>query len=422
MRARAIREGSVGLLILIAVGLFAGLVLWLRGLNPRQSTYRTTFVFENTLGMQEGAAVRFRGVPVGRVRAITPSANQVLVAVDIASSDLRIPSNALIQANQSGLIGETTIDITPVDLLSGSEVALSPVGPDCDSAIIICNGDQLQGEVGASFESLIRSAEELASAFADPEIINDLKTTLKTATVLTENATVLAAELTTLSRQVQAEVDPFVTSANRATNNIADAAAQFEITGGEVNSLIATNRSSIVSTLDSLNRSTADLEAITATLAPAIQDSEFIQNLDQLSGNATLAIADIQAITSTVNTPENLVILQQTLDSARNVFQSAQKVLADVDDLTGDPALRQNIRNLINGLNTLLSLTNQLEQDSRLAQVLTPASGQPLDRVTLTAMPRALAHQEHREADSAPLVVSPNGQYYRVNVPAQPLP
>ncbi|NJL45477.1 MAG: MCE family protein [Leptolyngbyaceae cyanobacterium SM2_3_12] len=420
MRARAIREGSVGLLILIAVGLFGGLVLWLRGLNPRQSNYRATFVFENTLGMQEGGRCSLSGGAGGASSGHYPFGERVMVAVDIASADLRIPSDALIQANQSGLIGETTIDITPVEPLLASGIALSPVGPDCNSEIIICNGDQLRGEVGASFESLIRSAEELASAFADPEIVNDLKTTLKTATVLTENFNELTQELTTLSQQVQAEVDPFVTSANRATANIADAAAQFEVTGSEVNSLIANNRSSIVSTLENLNRSSADLEIITATLAPAIQDSDLIQNLDQLSANATLAIADIQAITSTVNTPENLVILQQTLDSARIVFQSAQKVLADVDDLTGDPVLRQNIRNLINGLTTLLSLTNQLEQDSRLAETLTLPSGQPLERITLTPVPLALARQEHQGANSAPLVVSPNGQYYRVH--AHPLP
>ena len=67
MRARAIREGSVGLLILIGVGLFGGLVLWLRGLNPGSRNYNMTVTFADTAGMQAGTAVRYRGVPVGRV-------------------------------------------------------------------------------------------------------------------------------------------------------------------------------------------------------------------------------------------------------------------------------------------------------------------------------------------------------------------
>ncbi|HEY9888037.1 MAG TPA: hypothetical protein V6D02_06525, partial [Candidatus Obscuribacterales bacterium] len=61
MRARAIREGSVGLLILIGVILFGGLVLWLRGLNPGSRHYRMLVTFQDTAGTQVGTSVRYRG-------------------------------------------------------------------------------------------------------------------------------------------------------------------------------------------------------------------------------------------------------------------------------------------------------------------------------------------------------------------------
>jgi phospholipid/cholesterol/gamma-HCH transport system substrate-binding protein len=152
MRERAIREVSVGLLILLAIGLFAGLVLWLKGLTPGRQSYHVKFVFENTLGMQ-GTAVTFRGVRVGRVLSIKPESNQVTVTVEIIQPDLKIPSNSRIEVNQSGLIGDTTLDITPVRSLSASELALTPFRPDCQSQMIICDGDQLSGQVGASFGS-----------------------------------------------------------------------------------------------------------------------------------------------------------------------------------------------------------------------------------------------------------------------------
>jgi len=410
MRARAIREGSVGLLILLAVGLFGGLVLWLRGLNPGSRSYRATFVFENTLGMQEGTNVRYRGVPVGRVLRIVPNSNAVDVAVEIGSSELRIPSDAAIVVNQSGLIGDTTIDITPERPLSDQEATLDPIGPNCSGQTIICDGDRLVGTVGASYESLIRSAAELASTFADPELVADLKTTVKNATTLTETATVLTTELTILSRQVQGEIGPLMASANRAADNIGSAAAEFEVTGSEVNRLVVGNRSTIATTLDDISRSAANLETITATLSPAIQDSELLANLDRLSGEAALAAADLRAITGTFNSPENLVMLQQTLDSARNVFQSATKVLADLDELTGDPALRRSLRDLINGLSGLVSLTNQLEQASQVAEVLTPPAGEQLERVTFTAVPEA------QGAVPGSVVVTHQGQTYQINV------
>ena len=411
MRARAIREGSVGLLILMAVGLFGGLVLWLRGLNPGQKSYRATFVFENTLGMQAGTNVRYRGVAVGQVLSITPTPNDVEVAVEIASNDLRIARDAAIQVNQSGLIGDTTVDITPTRPLTPQELEVNPSGPDCPGQTVICNGDRLSGSVGASYESLIRSAEGLANAFADPEIIANLKATLDNAVVLTESANVLSTELTDLSQQLQTDLGPLVASANRATDNIGNAAAEFEVTGTEINQLVVANRDTLTTTLDNINRSTANLETITATLSPEIQNSDFIANLDRLSADAAVAAADLRSITSTFSTPENLVMLQQTLDSARSVFQSAHKVLADVDELTGDPTLRNNLRDLINGLSTLVSLTNQLDQASQVAGALTPPAGGQVERVTFTPLAAPAAPPR-----PAPVIVTHQGQIYRLNV------
>ncbi|WP_017300879.1 MlaD family protein [Nodosilinea nodulosa] len=422
MRARAIREGSVGLLILIAVGLFGGLVLWLRGLNPGSRSYRATFVFANTLGMQEGTNVRYRGVPVGQVLRIIPSTNAVEVAVEITDSNLRIPRDASILVNQSGLIGDTTIDITPQRPLTSPELALSPTAADCAGSAIICNGDRLDGEVGASYESLIRSAEGLANAFADPEIIGDLKVTLKNATALTESANQLSLELIGLSRQLQTDLGPLVASANRATDNVGNAAAEFEVTGTEINRLVVTNRGTLTTTLDNINRSVADIQSITSTLSPALQNSDFLVNLDRLSANAADAAADIRSITGTFNSPENLIMLQQTLDSARSVFQSAHKVIADVDELTGDPALRRSLRDLINGLSGLVSLTNQLQQAGQVAQVLTPAAGEQLQRVTFTPVPapqtaRPAAPQPPSPgAGPAPATITYQGQTYQLHV------
>lgn len=442
MRARAIREGSVGLLILIGVGLFGGLVLWLRGFSPRSRTYRATFVFENTLGMQEGTAVRYRGVPIGRVANIMPNSNEVAVGVDITQPDLRIPSNARIEANQSGLIGETTIDITPNRDLPPQDLDMSPVGPDCDSDLIICDGDRLPGMVGASYESLIRSAEKLANAFADPDIINDLKITLRNATQLTEQATLLTDELIVLSQQVQGDIDPLLTSATRATDNVAAAAAAFELTGAEINSLIAANRTSLVDTLTRLNRSSIFLEEIMGSITPTVRNGELLNNLETLTANAAATAANLEAITAAVNTPENLVMLEQTLESARSVFLSAQKVLADVDELTGDPVFRNNIRNLVNGLNNLVSLTDQLEQDARFAQALTGNQGKPIERIRLTQVaaptrrgpeflapdgtvpevtdPAAPLSRQPAPDKTAPLVITQDGRYYRLQVD-QPL-
>ncbi|MBU6230132.1 MAG: MCE family protein [Cyanobacteria bacterium REEB459] len=418
MRERAIREGSVGLLILLGIGLFAGLVLWLKGLTLGRQSYRVNFLFDNTLGMQEGTMVRFRGVRVGRVLAIQPGANQVTVVVEITQPDLKIPSDSAIQVNQAALIGETTLEITPVRSLSDQELALSPFKPNCQSQRIICDGDQLKGEVGANFKTLVRSTQTLVKTLASPEIITPLKATLGNTSQLTANAKLLTQELTVISRRLEGNLDPLFTSASRAVNKVGDAATQFELTGSAVNQLISLNRGNLIDILDHLNQSSADLRTIMATLSPAIQNSQLLRNLDTLSANASAAMADIRALTSRANTPENLVTLQQTLDSARNVFQSAHKVLSDVDELTGDPQLREKVRRLINGLSSLVSMGQQLEVQSQLAQTLTLPHAAPIARITLTP---ATAPAQGRSPVSAPATASSvlmtyNGQPYHIRV------
>ncbi|PSN15378.1 MCE family protein [filamentous cyanobacterium CCP5] len=411
MRARTIREGSVGLLILVGVALFGGLVLWLRGLNPGQRNYRIVLRFENTLGMQAGTSVRYRGVPVGRVLSIDPNTNFVDVFAEITQQGLLIPRDAVIETNQSGLIGETTIDITPKAELDEETLALSPFGEECVPSLIVCDGDRVQGEIGVSYESLLRSADELANALADPELVADFKQSLKNATRLTERAVVLIEDLRNLSRVFEEEVPPVAASIRRATNEVGDAAAQIELTAIDVNNLIDVNRHSIVHTLDNLSRGSEELQTILATVTPQIRNSQVLENLELLSANAAEAAVNIRQISGAVNTPENLILLQQTLESARSVFQNAQKVLADVDELTGDPALRLDLRQLINGLTDLVSSTEGLEQEMQVAQMIA-YSRQSLATLTLT--PAA------QSANSGQPVLSYNGRPYRLGVVANP--
>ncbi|MEB3269677.1 MAG: MlaD family protein, partial [Leptolyngbya sp.] len=331
----------------------------------------------NSVGMQEGTAVRYRGVPVGRIVEIRPSSNRIQIQVEITEPNLRIPRDVLIEANQSGFIGETTIDITPLSLLTEEAQALSPTGSDCEDSTILCDGDVLPGEVGVSYESLLRSAEKLADLFADPEIVEALKATLKNAEILTAKISGLTDELTELTVMAQDEVQPLAASARRATDNAAEAAQQIQLTAADVRSLIAANEANVTGTLVNINRGSDRLVRILNTVDTTVNEGEFIANLERLSANAataaenlSVASGDVRAITGTLNTAENRLLLQQTLESARDVFQSAQKIMADIDELTGDPVLRENLRNLINGLSNLLSSTQMLEQQVALAQTL----------------------------------------------------
>ena len=146
LRSRQIREGSLGLFIILGVVLFGGIALWLRGINFGKGSYDIIAEFTNVGGVQLGASVSYRGFEIGRVKQIKPFANGVEVILEISPDDMRIPTGVKIQTNRYGLIGEASIDIIPdpqKPLLANAQ-AMSPISSDCDSNLIICAGDRLQ--------------------------------------------------------------------------------------------------------------------------------------------------------------------------------------------------------------------------------------------------------------------------------------
>ena len=48
-------------------------------------------------------------------------------------------------------------------------------------------------------------------------------------------------------------------------------------------------------------------------------------------------------------------------------FENTQKITSDLDELTGDPKFRQNLLQLVNGLSKLVSSTQDMQQQTKIA-------------------------------------------------------
>lgn len=379
MRSRTIREGSVGLLVLLGVGLFGLILLWLRGFNPGSRSYRFIANFARVEGMQVGAPVRYRGVAVGEITQIVPSPASVDVEIQVASATLTIPRDAVILVNQSGLIGETSIDILPLDeTATPAAVATNPLAANCLGQGIICDGDRLPGQVGVSFNELIRATIALADLFGDEEFFNELRSVARNTSDAAAGVAILSREVTQLSSSLERDLTTLTGSAAATTVAIGRTADQFGLTAAQVNTLLDENRSNLSGTLNNINTTTTEIRNLAAGFTPLVQNGEFLRNLETLSVNAAAASANAATasenlvnLSGSLGNSENILLLQQTLESARATFQNAQKITADLDELTGDPSLRQNIRQLIDGLSSLVSYTEELQQQTQMAETLT---------------------------------------------------
>ena len=107
---------KVGLLTIIAVTLLIGVVFKVKG-RTFSSADRVNIVFKDVNGLRPGAGVQMMGLRVGQVEEITPVVDgensYVKVKFVITEPNIDIPKASTLSIQQSGLIGELFLEITP---------------------------------------------------------------------------------------------------------------------------------------------------------------------------------------------------------------------------------------------------------------------------------------------------------------------
>jgi phospholipid/cholesterol/gamma-HCH transport system substrate-binding protein len=372
MRSRTLREGSVGLLIILGLGLLGGTLLWLKGLAFGEKSYYATVEFDNVAGLQAGAPVRFRGVNVGRVLSVRPGSGAVEAELEFFSTQLILPRNVRVEANQVGLVGETSIDIYPLDDVIATSLSGDPLSPTCDNSQIICDGARLSGRVGVSYDTLIRGVDEIAGLLTRTGFFDEVRELTRNSSDAAAGVAELSREVAQLTRTVEPEIGRLTEAAVQTTASVGVAANQLGLTAAQVNGLIEENRVALISTLTNIDRASTDVQILLSRVSPTLEDGTLLENLQTLSTNAAIASDNLRILSETAGSPDTLLLLQQTLDSARATFQNAQKITADLDELTGDPEFRRNIRDLVDGLSGLVSSAERLQQQTRIAQALEP--------------------------------------------------
>ena len=107
---------KVGILTLAALLILVFSILWIKG-RALSAGERLTVEFKDVNGMRPGSAVQLMGFRVGQVEDITPVINNensiVRVKFVITEPDITIPQASTISIQQSGIIGEQFLEITP---------------------------------------------------------------------------------------------------------------------------------------------------------------------------------------------------------------------------------------------------------------------------------------------------------------------
>ena len=243
-----------------------------------------------------GTPVRIRGVPVGSVVAVESTLAAVSVQCEIRDASTVIPRNALIEANQSGLIAEPLVDITPRDPVPDPTTLCPPTDQaGCEAqGAIVCQNGRIAGVTGVAMDDLVgvmtRMAKKMEAAGGVERVLD-------------------AAEL---------------------------ASAALE----DGRPLLAT---------------AAALAGEALPLLARLREGGLVGNLEQLTETAAAAAADVRALQGDVLTPDNVVALRSSVRVLARTLEHVEGVARDVGGLTGDARVRGSLKQLIEALSRIVA-------------------------------------------------------------------
>jgi phospholipid/cholesterol/gamma-HCH transport system substrate-binding protein len=413
LRSRLVREGAVGLFLLLGLIVFGGMIFFLRGQKFQNTSYQLKLLFENAGGLREGGRVFFRGVGVGRIVKISPGSNGVEILAEI-DGQLRIPSEVKVSTLRSGLLGDVSVDIAPKNDLTDEGKQINPLSKDCPQQnLILCNQESINAQASPDF---VETLGRLADRFNDDKLFNNVNSAVVSMSSAGQKVSKLTDNLSELTTQVKQDLGKVSTAAEKIGNSsdaVSTTAKSFartaDVTTERVESLaddystIPTQITSLTENMNMLiNENKSNLSTGISSLSQAAQEiSQLAKNTDQLvtkvnptdvakisknfetsSQNLTQISKNLLAISEELNNPTNLVTLQQTLDSARVTFANTAKITSEIEEFTGDPEFRRNLKRLVNGLSNLVSYTDLLEKQVELATLL-----EEVDKVTAENSP-----------------------------------
>jgi phospholipid/cholesterol/gamma-HCH transport system substrate-binding protein len=112
---------KVGILTIVSISLLVFVLIWLRGRGIANGILHEVR-FNDVDGMREGAAVQLMGIRVGFVDKVMPEVVNgkyyVRVVFNVNDGTINIPKGSTLSIEQSGIIGEKFLEITPPVLQS----------------------------------------------------------------------------------------------------------------------------------------------------------------------------------------------------------------------------------------------------------------------------------------------------------------
>lgn len=282
-------ETKVGLFTLIGLAVFTMVMMFLSHANIfGPSTMTVVGKFSSVNGLKDGNSVRYSGVPVGKVKAISVGPEGVIVTMEIDKNS-QIPNDSMFSLQTDGLLGEKFISITP-----GKDESYIKNGD-----YIKAKGSDSVDETVGQMNKVLVEAEKLLGSLnkvaGDPTAQAAMKATLGNTGDITSNLANLTKQMNTLLVQNQANINAIAANMAEVSQNMNKITTQLNTS---VHRIDGDGKSSenIRNILQNLQESTAALNSMARSMEGVVSDEQTVKDIKTTLHN----VSHISGVVSTM--------------------------------------------------------------------------------------------------------------------------
>lgn len=422
---------KVGLLSILAFLLLLGVILKVKG-RAFSSAERMEIQFKDVNGMRPGAGVQMMGLRVGQVEEVIPiidgENSYVKLKFVITDPNVSIPEASTFSIQQSGLIGELFLEITPpkirtvyipmtksglldkddtvqmklddsiydVGKIKGVEVVAKDVVP-------VKVKDQIDTNYAYKVDYIIDLPGLILPEFLKGKLIKkEGKTKLRIATLddvvlpypkQDSPYTIIEPMRIADFMDWQYQAAESLTETNKKVNDLLsdEVIAELKASVANINSLTAQTTQTMLKVDELIDASQKDLESLMTMATRATDDFNKIStSIDKLVGDPNFRQSIISTTESVDKLAKNINKIigndeqsEKLAEDIRATIHNLNEISDSVNSMTGDEKLKKELKSAVSNANnamiqvsTALEAVNKLnpEKKTELAQIMEDAS------------------------------------------------
>ncbi len=291
---------KVGLFVLIALVLAAGMVMRFSKGTGLASTYTLNLEANNAGGIIRGASVLMAGVPIGSISEIYLAQDGAKVTM-VASiyEQFKISTNAVFGIGTVGFLGDRYISVSP-GTNSGPNVTYLEdkqtvrVAEAFDFAQVAESASGLMNRLSGTVDQLSNAVTRLDQTVISDESLSNLTMTVANFRTLSERAMSAAGGLDDFVRTNTASLSQSITNFSTFTEKLNQVTLELQET-------VATNRVEFTATIKNIERATDRADKLLAEVEQGRGLAGALLKNDELAQHSALMISNFMAFGSNLN-------------------------------------------------------------------------------------------------------------------------